>query len=178
MSAVPSQLAFFLRDIGSPSGNVSFTPLKVTQAAENVIQSTQTATERFLANVPQSISSGASTQTIIDNLKESNLVNIISRNLIGLGQASIDISSALNENITIRENQRAIDVEAVKNQQIQINVLNERLSGQVSSLGESLSKITTEGFEPIKFLTDNPLVGGIGIGGLAVGGIVLLLLLK
>ena len=118
-----------------------------------------------------------STSIIIENLK-NQFFDLTRLNLIGLGEASLDISSALNENITIRERQRAEDVEQVNNQQIQINQLNERLSKQVSELGESLKNIGSGGFDPIKFLTDNPIFAGIGIGGLVVGGVVLFLVLK
>ena len=117
------------------------------------------------------------TQAIIDNLKKS-FFDVTRLNLIGLGEASVDISKALNEQITIREQQRAIDVETVSNQQIQINQLNERLSRQVQELGDSLKDIGSGGFDPIKFFTDNPLFLGLGVGGLAVGGVVLFLVLR
>lgn len=132
-------------------------------------------------------SAQTSTQNIIQTLTDraKNLAqltlssqNLISSNLIGLGEASIDISTALNEQITIRETQRALDQEALNNQQIFTEALNERLSTQVSGIGESLSNIGQGGFDPIGFLTDNPIIGGIGIGGIAVGGIALVLLLK
>lgn len=100
------------------------------------------------------------------------------QNLLGLGQASIDISQALSEQVTIREQQRAFDQEALRNTQIAIGQINERVSRQLIELGESFKGISTAGFDPIKFFTDNPLIGGIGIGGLAVGGVILLLLLR
>ena len=71
-----------------------------------------------------------------------------------------------------------VDVEQVKKQKIQINKLNERHSKQVSELGESLKNIGSGGFDIIKFFTDNPIFAGIGIGGLAVGGVILFLVLK
>lgn len=95
-----------------------------------------------------------------------------------LGLASIDISQALSEQIAIREQQRARDNEALQNTQIHIEQINERLSRQVTELGQSITDISKGGFDPIKFFTDNPILGGIGIGGLAVGAIVLLLVLK
>lgn len=95
-----------------------------------------------------------------------------------LGEASIDISQALSEQVTIREQQRVFDQEALRNTQIVVGQINEKLSRQVTELGESLKGISTGGFDPIKFFTDNPLIGGIGIGGLVVGGIVLLLVLR
>ena len=118
-----------------------------------------------------------STSIILENLKKS-FFDVTRFNLLALGEASLDISQALNENITIREQQRAIDVESVANQQIQINQLNERLSKQVQELGDALKDIGSGGFDPIKFFTDNPIFLGLGIGGLAVGGVVLLLVLR
>lgn len=130
-------------------------------------------TQTFLRNISTFEAPAFELPTSIFDTLRTNVAN-----LIGLGEASIQISSALNENITIREQQRAIDTEAVRNQQIQINTLNERLSSQLQELGESFSNIGSGDFDPIKFFTDNPLIGGIGIGGLAVGAVVLLLVLK
>ena len=95
-----------------------------------------------------------------------------------LGRASVDISQALSEQVAIREQQRAVDQEALRNTQINIEQINERLSQQVVELGQSLTGFSTGGFDPIKFFTDNPLIGGIGLGGLLVGGAVLLLVLR
>ena len=142
-------------DLSQPS-NVSFQ----SSAFAESIKGTTFVTTDVLS---PSIVSG-STQTIIDNLKNS-FFDVTRFNLIGLGEASLDISKALNENITIREQQRAIDVETVSNQQIQINQLNERLSKQVSELGQAFSNLGSGGFDPIKFLFDNPIFAGIGIGG-------------
>ena len=118
-----------------------------------------------------------STQTIIDNLKNS-FFDLTRFNLLALGAASEDISFALNENLTRIETDRKIDVESVANQQIQLNQLNERFSRQLSELGDALKNIGSGGFDPIKFFTDNPLFAALGIGGLAVGGVVLLLVLR
>ena len=118
-----------------------------------------------------------STSIILENLKKS-FFDVTRLKLTGLEEASFDISSALNENITIREDQRAFDQETVRNQQIQINQLNERLSRQVQELGDALKDIGSGGFDIIKFFTDNPIFAGIGIGCLAVGGVVLLLVLR
>ena len=118
-----------------------------------------------------------STSIILENLKNS-FFDLTRFNLLALGAASEDISFALNENLTRIETDRKIDVERVSNQQIQINQLNERLSKQVQELGDALKNIGSGGFDLIKFLTDNPLIGGIGIGGLAVAGVVLFLVLK
>ena len=149
--------------------NVSFQ----TSAFEESIRDTTFVTTNVLS--PSIIQD--STSIILANLKNS-FFDLTRLNLIGLGEASIDISTALNEQITIREQQRAIDVETVSKQQIQINQLNERLSRQVQELGDALKNIGSGGFDPIKFLFDNPIFAGIGIGGLAVGGVVLLLVLR
>ena len=120
-------------------------------------------------------------QTILSGggLPETQFEAVTTQNLLGLGQASIDISTALNEQIAIRERQRIIDTQALQNTQLAIGQINERLSTQISELGKSLTGISTgTGFDPIKFFTDNPLIGGIGIGGLLVGGVVLLLVLR
>jgi len=137
--------------------------------------STISTTDR-LSSLQSSFST--SFNRILDGLQSSNFLLRTQINELALGQASIDISKALNEQIVERERQRAVDNETVSNQQIQINVLNERLSKQVQELGESLSNIGQGGFDPIKFFTDNPLIGGIGIGGLAVAAVVLFVVLK
>lgn len=99
-------------------------------------------------------------------------------NLFKLGAASVDISGALSEQVQIREEQRVKTQEQISNLAIATGQINERLSIQVTELGESLKGISAGGFDPIKFFTDNPLIGGIGIGGLLVGGVVLLLVLR
>jgi len=92
---------------------------------------------------------------------------------VELGLASIDISQALSEQVAIREQQLARTQEQIRNQSIALGQINERLSRQVTELGQSIG-----GFDPVKFFTDNPIIGGIGIGGLLVGGVVLLILLR
>ncbi len=134
------------------------------------------------------VESGLSTRNIINRIEA-----IIDRNLVGspqfqfeqvqvplfeLGQASLDISGALSEQVAIREEQLARTQEAIRNQQIFTDEVNQRLSQQVTELGQSLGDIGQGGFDPLKFFTDNPLLGGIGIGGLAVGAVVLFLLIK
>ncbi len=99
-------------------------------------------------------------------LPPSEAQTIVTQNLLGLGQASIDISQALSEQVIIREQQRTFDQEALKNTQIVLGQINERLSRQVTELGESLKDVSATDFDPVKFFTDNPLIGGIGIGGL------------
>ena len=168
-------LTEFFQNILNVSGDLS-QPSNVTFQSSAFAESIK-GTTFVSTNLLSPIIVSGSTQTIIDNLKNS-FFDLTRLNLIGLGEAAIDISGALNEQITIREQQRAIDVETVSNQQIQINQLNERLSKQVSELGQALSNLGSGGFDPIKFLFDNPIFAGIGIGGLLVGGVILLVVLK
>lgn len=102
----------------------------------------------------------------------------VTTNLLALGDASKNITDALNEQITIRENQRAADNDAFLNQQILQTNINEGFTNALGDITKSLGDIGKGGFDPIKFLTDNPLIGGIGIGGLAVGAVVLFLVIK
>lgn len=114
-------------------------------------------------------------------LPETQRQALVTTNLIGLGEASLDISKALNEQITIREDQLARTQESIRNQQIAQTSINEQFTSALGSLTKSLGDLGkggVGGFDPIKFFTDNPLIGGIGIGGLAVGAVVLLLVLK
>lgn len=148
---------------------------------------TQSPIEFFRANLPDL---GALTQsfatitqaaqpTISAGLFERVRQNISEALQLGrtqrvqLGEAAVDISQALSEQVAIREEQLARTQEAIRNQQIATTAINERLSAQVTELGESF-----KGFDPIKFFTDNPVFAGLGIGGLLVGGVVLLLLLR
>jgi len=123
-------------------------------------------------------------RAILDNilsggeLPETFRESVTTFNLLGLGQASIDISTALNEQITIREEQLARTNEAIRNNQLLQNNINEQFTKVFGDIGQSLSDIGKGGFDLIKFFTDNPLIGGIGIGGLLVGGVVLLVVLK
>ena len=168
-------LTEFFQNILNVSGDLS-QPSNVTFQSSAFAESLKGTTFVSTNLLSPTIVSG-STQTIIDNLKNS-FFDLTRLNLIGLGEASIDISKALNENLTRIEDDRKRDVEAVSNQQIQLNQLNERFSRQLSELGDALKNIGSGGFDPIKFFTDNPLIGGIGIGGLAVAGVVLFLVLK
>jgi len=84
--------------------------------------------------------------------------------LVGLGEAAVGISGALSEQVAIREEQLARTQEQIRNQQLAINAIAEGQAGAA--------------FDPIGFFTDNPLFAGLGIGGLLVGGVVLLVLLR
>jgi len=118
------------------------------------------------ASIFQNILSGG-------ELPETFRESVVTTNLIGLGQASLDISGALSEQVAIREEQLARTQESIRNNQILQTSINEQFTKALGDLG-----LGQGGFDPIKFFTDNPLIGGIGIGGLAVGAVVLLLLLK
>jgi len=134
------------------------------------------------------VESGLSTRNIINRIQDLVDRNLVASTqfqfenvqvpLFNLGEASKNITSALNENITIREQQRAIDQEAFTNQQILQTSINEGFTNALGDISKSLGDIGKGGFDPIKFFTDNPILGGIGIGGLAVGAVVLLVLLK
>ena len=104
-----------------------------------------------------------------DNLSQTfteirDVLQLQTGQLVGLGEAAVGISGALSEQVTIREEQLARTQEQIRNQQIAIEAISEGQAGAA--------------FDPIKFLTDNPLIGGIGIGGLAVGAVILLILLR
>ena len=155
-------------DLSQPS-NVTF---ETSAFLESIKGTTFVTTDVLRPSIIQD-----STSIILENLKKS-FFDVTRFNLLALGADSEDISFALNENLTRIEIDRKIDVESVANKQIQINQLNERLSKQVSELGQALSNLGSGGFDPIKFLFDNPIFAGIGIGGLLVGGVVLFLVIK
>jgi len=90
-------------------------------------------------------------------------------NLFLLGQSQIEQSAALARQST----QINTSLDTVKDF---VSSINERLSGQVTSLGESVSQVGDG--DPFQFIKDSPFLSGIGTGGLIVGGIALLLLLR
>ncbi len=134
------------------------------------------------------IESGLSTRRIlnqIEDLEDSNLINSTQFQfdnvfvpLKNLGDSSVDISNALEQQIKIREEQRQADLGFSVELQNQLNEINQRLSGQVSDLGNAISDVS-KGLDkenPAPFLPFNlpsfeqiktPLL----IGGLIVGGI-------
>ncbi len=145
----------------------------------------QTITRQSVSPQVSQSASFQSSLSIFDNilkggqLPETFRQSTVTQNLLGLGQASIDISGALSEQVAIREQQRVQTNEALENQAIALGQVNERLSTQIQEIGNSLKNIGSgQGFDPLKFFTDNPILGGIGIGGLAVGAVVLLLVLR
>ena len=114
----------------------------------------------------------------LNELLNFNTQTQIHSNLTGLGEASIDISNALNENIAIRETQRASTNQSLQNIVDYVNSVNERLSGQVVALGESQGG--GAGGE-IGGILDK-LGGIIGISGLTagiiIGGIIIFKVIK
>lgn len=165
----------------------------LTEFLQNLTSGNLALLAEQAAAVPQTIVGGlavetGTTTTFIERIptliSEQNLLTSvrtqqgIQKALAGLGQASLDISSALNEQITIREQTISKTTEALKNQQLFTQSVQEKLNQDIAGLTKSISDLGKGGFDPIKFFTDNPLIGGIGIGGLAVGAVVLLLLIK
>jgi len=97
------------------------------------------------------IQSGQSTMDIITQNRErtratsllsSQTQDLIHQNLIGLGEASIDISAALNRQIGIRESQRDETYSVINKITEWIGKIDERLSGQVVDLGVSVSDVS------------------------------------
>ena len=131
------------------------------------------------------IQSGQSTRDIIEQTQQIqrrnllgsvNVQELIHENLIGLGKASVDISEAVGEQIRIREQQK----QAAESSRQQLREDFEETKGILSEQVVNLGKIPAagSGFDPIGFFTNNPLLLGLSAGGLAVGGIALLLLIK
>lgn len=104
-----------------------------------------------------------------------------SANQLEIGGALNTLSLGLNEQINVRETQRTETNSAIQMLAGSVEEVNARISQQLQQLGQAVSQ-TAEGgktnINPFAFLTENPLFAGIGVGGLAVGGIVLLLLLR
>jgi len=175
---------FGIESLGHGTGG--FLDTIVSQSSlETAAAALQPATVTGTATIQSTLSeSFLQAKAILDNilsggeLPETFRENVTTFNLLALGEASKDITDALNEQITIRENQRAIDQEAFTNQQILQTSINEGFTNALGDISKGFSDIGKGGFDPIKFFTDNPLIGGIGIGGLLVGGVVLLVLLK
>lgn len=91
--------------------------------------------------------------------------------LVSLGDAIVDVNERLSENIDIRETQRAEEFNAIIENREYLTEINNRLSGQVVELGESLTQLQQEQQQEGFF--DNLLsgFGGFGIGAVAVLGI-------
>jgi len=179
---------FAIESLGHGTGG--FLDQIATSPLVTGLTGTRTVTgESFLTGIAVTggVESGLSTRRILNRIQD-----IVDRNLLQstqfqfenifvplgqLGQNQETLSSALNEQITIREEQSAKAFEAISNNQILQNSINEQLTKSLSDIGKSLGE-GTGGFDFIKFFTDNPLIGGIGIGGLLVGGVVLFLVVR
>ena len=85
-----------------------------------------------------------------------------------IGEFALNIDTSLNKQIAIREAQRAETFDFIRK-------IEDRISAQLVDLGETTKG---ESGNPFEFITDNPLLSGLSVGVLAVGGIVLLLLLR
>jgi len=90
-------------------------------------------------------------------------------NLIQLGKDNDIQSDAINEQIQIREEQRAVDNANLSGLTNWVSEINERLSGQVQDLGDSQKDAS--GGNGINGLLDS-IGGAVGISGLAVVGII------
>jgi hypothetical protein len=102
-------------------------------------------------------------------------------NLFKLGSASQDLSGAIAQQAQVREEQRAETFSSINSLSEIVGQVNERLSTQVTNLGESVQQASSAASgkdNPLGFLTQNPLLFGLGVGGLAVAGIVLIIALK
>jgi len=88
-----------------------------------------------------------------------------------LGGKSLDLEKSINEQIDVRESQRAETFGF-------IDKINTRISDELIKLGDTTKD---SGGKPFGFISDfvnNPILLGLGTTGLIVGGIVLILLLK
>jgi len=102
-------------------------------------------------------------------------------NLVKLGEASVEISGALTQQINIREQQRAETFGVINVLADFIGGIDKRLSGQISELGTTVQ--TQNAGDPlgdtISFFQDNPFFGGLGSGALLAGAAILgILILK
>jgi len=163
----------------------NLTTSNLAQLAAQARDNPQIITGQSVSPTVQESKSFQQAATIFQNilsggqLPETFRQRVTTQNLIGLGEASIDISNALSEQVTIRENNLVRIQDQFQNQQIALGQVNQRLSQDVTELGQSITDLGKgQNFDPVKFFTENPLIGGIGIGGLLVGGIVLFLLIK
>lgn len=141
------------------------------------------------------IQSGQSTMDIITQNRErtratsllsSQTQDLIHKNLVGLGEASIDISAALNRQIGIREDQRGETFSIIDKLTDYISEVNNRLSTQTTELGESVSDVSQaiateevmkEGaswFPEIKLPTFDQLRTPLIIAGAAIAALIIL----
>lgn len=90
---------------------------------------------------------------------------VTNKNLLSLGQSSVDISGALLNENKVREEQRAEDNRALMELTAWVDSINQRLSGQVSEIGKTAGGGAFNLF-------------GLGIGALIVGGVVVYVVYK
>jgi len=97
------------------------------------------------------------------------------RNLIQLGLDTTALGQSTIDRFAETERNKE-DITGLKSF---VNEINDRLSGQVTDLGDSLGD---QGGDPlgdfIQGLKDNPLLAGLGTGALIAGGVVLFLVLR
>ena len=138
------------------------------------------------------INDGSRANSIFQNILSGNGIpnsfdeELQNQNLVNLGQSQIDFSTALNENIAIRESQRAETFDAINGLAAITGEINKRLSGQVSQLGQSLDDAANAqghsvgaGLDDlVNFFTRNPVALGLGAGGLIAAGVLIFLVIK
>ena len=138
-----------------------------------------------------SIESGLSTRRIenqIENISDRNLVNStqfqfdnVQIPLFNLAENQQTIGSTLSENSKAFTTSIQEAFNGILGNAEATNEINERLSKDVSELGQSitdLSKSQDGTGNPLEFLTKNPVLFGLGTGGLIVGSIALFLAIK
>jgi len=164
----------FLRNL--TSGNL-------TGLAQQAARLPQTITGQSVSpQVAQSVSFQQALSTFQNilgggELPETFRQSVTTSNLIGLGEAQQRAKIDRDEQRILNEQRQVQSSEATAIERKRLTDINESLSTRITELGQSLQG-GAGGFDPFKFLTDNPLLGGIGIGGLAAGAVILLLVLR
>jgi len=165
-------LTEFLQNLTSQ--NLLTLARQATTAPQTIVGGTVVETgtaTTFLERIPTLISE----QQLLTSVRTQQGIQ---KALAGLGEASLDISSALNEQITIREQQIDRINESLRNQQIFTTSVQEQTTKGLADITTAISDVGKGGFDPLQFIQDQPLLSGIGVGGLAVGAVILLLLLR
>jgi len=115
-------------------------------------------------------------------LPETFRESIFAQNQRDLGQASLDISAALNEQIVIREDQRAETFGVINTLANFIGEINQRLSGQAVDLGAAVQDVSNtqaagDGggfFDGFSLPTFNDIKTPLIIAGLALGALIVI----
>ena len=138
---------------------------------------TSTISETTLSS-PSFQSSFSTISNILQGLElpETFRESVFSGNQLLLGQASVDISKALTEQSSQVQEQFGSLNQWLTDFQAQVSSQLTQLGGSVTDASNAAGQ--DNGSNPLGFLFENPLFLGLGVGGLAVGGIALLLLLK